>query len=471
MSFLLYDLILLIIFIIFLSSFLYLKRKNLRKEGLLFLYKTKWGINLINKIGTKYSGILKVLSYFSVTLGYFLMAGMIYLFGKIVLIYAFNSEIVQAVKIPPIVPLVPYLPEIFKIDFLPPFYFIYWIIILAIIAITHEFSHGIFSVYNKVKIKTTGFGFFPYFLPIFLAAFVELDEKKMAKKKKFEQLTILSAGTFANVITAILFFLILWGFFSAAFTPAGVVYDSYSYSIVSTASISMVNNIILSNPDSEKIISLINENGPNEIIADNMTYAGVKEFSKDNQLAALYDDAPAINAKLDAIILEINGKKVNEFESFRSEIAKYSPGDTIIITTKGEQVEEREIVLGTNPLNESLPYLGIAFMEGSPASFTGKIMSEFSSFAKPHVYYEPKFGEFSSFVYHLLWWLILISLSVALVNMLPMGIFDGGRFFYLTVLAITKSEKIAKRAFSFVSALLLLLVLAVIILWVFQTFF
>lgn len=345
MSFLLYDLILLIIFIIFLSSLLYLKRKNLRKEGLLFLYKTKWGINLINKIGTKYSGILKVLSYFSVTLGYFLMAGMIYLFGKIVLIYAFNSEIVQAVKIPPIVPLVPYLPEIFKIDFLPPFYFIYWIIILAIIAITHEFSHGIFSVYNKVKIKTTGFGFFPYFLPIFLAAFVELDEKKMAKKKKFEQLTILSAGTFANVITAILFFLILWGFFSAAFTPAGVVYDSYSYSIVSTASISMVNNIILSNPDSEKIISLINENGPNEIIADNMTYAGVKEFSKDNQLAALYDDAPAINAKLDAIILEINGKKVNEFESFRSEIAKYSPGDTIIITTKGEQVEEREIVL------------------------------------------------------------------------------------------------------------------------------
>ena len=39
-----------------------------------------------------------------------------------------------------------------------------------------------FAVYNKIKVKTTGFGFFPFFLPVFLAAFVELDEKKMAKK-------------------------------------------------------------------------------------------------------------------------------------------------------------------------------------------------------------------------------------------------------------------------------------------------
>lgn len=470
MDFLIYDIILLALFLLFISLFLYFKRYNLKREGLLFLYRTKWGIRLINEIGKKYQRTLKILSYISITIGYLLMAGMIYLFGKIVWIYAFNSTLVKAIKIPPIVPLVPYLPEIFKIDFLPPFYFIYWIIILAVIAITHEFSHGIFAVYNKIKIKTTGFGFFPFFLPIFLAAFVELDEKKMIKKKEFQQLAILSAGTFANVLTAILFFLVLLGFFAVAFTPSGIVYDSYSYSIVPVVGITMVNNISLSNPNADEIVSLIGNSSNNKINVDGINYVGIKEFSADNKFVALYDDAPAINAKLNAIILEINSKKITNIESFREELIKYSPGDKITLITKGDEMQEKEVILGKNPVNESLPFLGIAFVERGSQSFSGKIMSEFSSFQKPHIYYEPKFGGISLFVYDLLWWLILISISVALVNMLPMGMFDGGRFFYLTVLVITKKEKIAKKALSIVSSLLLLLVLVIILLWVFQSF-
>jgi len=68
-----------------------------------------------------------------------------------------------------------------------------------------------------------------------------------------------------------------------------------------------------------------------------------------------------------------------------------------------------------------------------------------SSFRATNTYYEPSLGELGVFVYNLLWWLVLISLSVALVNMLPMGIFDGGRFFYLTVLGITKNEKLSQK--------------------------
>ncbi len=149
--------------------------------------------------------------------------------SSIDLIYLFFPEIVRMVKIPPIMPLIPYLPQAFKLDFLPPFYFTYWIVILAIIAISHEFAHGIFAAYNKIKIKTTGFGFFPFFLPIFLAAFVELDEKKMAKHKKLEQMAILSAGTFANVICAGIFLLVLWGFFSLAFIPGGELFQKHGY--------------------------------------------------------------------------------------------------------------------------------------------------------------------------------------------------------------------------------------------------
>jgi membrane-associated protease RseP (regulator of RpoE activity) len=49
--------------------------------------------------------------------------------------------------------------------------------------------------------------------------------------------------------------------------------------------------------------------------------------------------------------------------------------------------------------------------------------------------------------------------------MLPVGIFDGGRFFYLAVLAITKSEKKAKKAFSLMTGLFLLLLALTMIFW------
>jgi len=474
MAFVIYDIILLVLFIVFISLFLYLKRNNLKREGLLFLYRTSWGIKLINRIGKKYQKTLKVLGYFSIILGYLLMAGMLYLFGKMVWLYAF-TDIATIINVPPIAPLVPYIDKIVDIG-LPPFYFTYWIIIIAIIAITHEFSHGIFAVYNKIKVKTTGFGFFPFFLPIFPLAFVELDEKKMAKKSKLSQLAILSGGTFANILTAVFFFAVMWIFFSWAFAPAGVIYDTYSYSPINILDISTINGITLGSSFSYgDIINMTNETGFNKIkTEDNKSYLVTKESlekQKENfGYLIAYDDAPAINSKLSTIILEINGKKVTSIESFRNELSKYSPGEKINLTTKGNETEIKEIVLGKNPGNESLAFLGIAFIDRSSQGLSGKLFSEISAFKKPNVYYEPKFDGISLFVYNLLWWLILISISVALVNMLPMGIFDGGRFFYLTVLAITKNEKISKKAFSFMSILLFFLILLVMFFWIKSSF-
>ena len=123
MSFVIYDIIFLVLFLAGTSFFLYKRRKNLKREGLLYIYRTRWGINLINFIGKKYKKTLKVLSYFSILSGYLLMIGMFYLTYILVKIYVFSPEIVKAIKIPPILPLVPYLPQVFKLEFLPPFYF------------------------------------------------------------------------------------------------------------------------------------------------------------------------------------------------------------------------------------------------------------------------------------------------------------------------------------------------------------
>ena len=466
MDFGFYDIILLVLFIIIVSLFLYIKRDNLKREKLFFLYRTKWGIKLINSLGKKYQKTLKVLSYFSIILGYILMIGMAYLFGKMVWIYAFNADLVRAIKVPPVIPLIPYLPKIFNLDFLQPFYFTYWIIILAIIAITHEFFHGIFAVYNHIKIKTTGFGFFPFFLPVLLAAFVELDEKKMNKKSKFSQMAVLSAGTFANILTAIFFLFVLWIFFFLTFAPSGIIFNDYSYSVVPVASITMINNISVSNHSADEITSLMKNDSFNYIEAGGIRYSGIKAFSNENRQVALYDDAPAINYNLSAIILEVNGKKVTSTETFKNELAKYSPGEKILLKTKGNGIKETEVILGKNPENKNIPFLGIAFVNTASDSFTKKILSIFLSFRNPNIYYESKFGEIGLFVYNLLWWLILISFSVALVNMLPIGIFDGGKFFYLTMLGITKNAKSAKRIFSFISFFLFLLIILVMFFWI-----
>jgi len=75
MNFIKYDIILLILFVLFVSLFLYRNRKNLKRDGLLFLYKTKWGIKLIDKTAKKFPKTLKNLSYVSIGVGYLLMAG------------------------------------------------------------------------------------------------------------------------------------------------------------------------------------------------------------------------------------------------------------------------------------------------------------------------------------------------------------------------------------------------------------
>ncbi|MBU2503823.1 MAG: M50 family metallopeptidase, partial [Nanoarchaeota archaeon] len=93
-----------------------------------------------------------------------------------------------------------------------------------------------------------------------------------------------------------------------------------------------------------------------------------------------------------------------------------------------------------------------------------------ASFRDQNVYYKPKFNVVSIFIYNLLWWLVLISISVALINMLPVGIFDGGRFFYLTILGITKSKKVAERAFVISTYFFLMILIALMLFWV-KSFF
>jgi membrane-associated protease RseP (regulator of RpoE activity) len=467
MNFVFVDIALLILFVIFVSVFLYRNKKNLKREGLLFLYRTKWGMQLIDKTGKKYKKTLKFLSYVSITVGYLLMVGILWLFGKIIYLYVAYPAVVKAIKIPPITPLFPYVDKLVPNLGLPTLHFVYFIIILAVIAIPHEFFHGIFMRRYNIKIKSTGFGFFPFFLPVFLAAFVEQDEKSMSKSGIFKQLSVLSAGTFANILTAILFGAIMIGFFVLSFAPAGVQFNTYSYSIANISSIDSFNGNFIDNPTYENLIELSKEEGYNQIGIDGVIYLSDKnllikqEKNSETGLLILYDEAPAINADLKGAIVEFNGAEIKGWEELGSEINKYFPGDEVEIkTTEGDY----EVVLAEHPLDEGKAWLGIGYQEQSRSGVIGKFIDWISSFKKQNIFYEEKFTG-AEFIYNLFWWLVLISFSVALVNMLPMGIFDGGRFFYLTILAITKKPKVAENWFKGITRFLLFLVILLMVFW------
>ncbi|PIN91074.1 hypothetical protein COU57_02085 [Candidatus Pacearchaeota archaeon CG10_big_fil_rev_8_21_14_0_10_32_14] len=461
-----YDVIILGLFCLYMAYFLYKGKDKLGKDGLLLLYREKWGIKFIEKIGSKYKRTFTFFSYVSIICGFILMAGAIYMLWTVIEVYLFRPDVIRAIKVPPITPLIPYLPKIFKIDFLPPFYVSYWIVIIAIAAIPHEFFHGIFMRRYNIHIKSTGFGFFPWFLPVFLAAFVEQDEKSMEKASKFEQMAVLAAGTFANVLTGIFFFFVFWIFFILFFHPAGIVISDYSSSSVKISDITMINGVSVDNPDINRFNELV-RNGTNEIVSKNENYVGIKSYyTNTDEYVLLYDDTPAIKSNLTGAITEINDVKIANAKELTSELEKYKSGDKIKIKiiNKERIIEEKEITLGENPVTKKA-FLGIALPNSDARGIKKWIYNAITIFKKPEIYYKPVFNGLSIFIYNLLLWILLVCVSIAFVNMLPVGIFDGGRFFYLTVWGITGNEKIAKRAFSFVTYLFLAFLALIMMLW------
>ena len=123
MRFIYYDLIFLAFFSVFVIFFLYRRKKNLKREGILYLYKTKIGIKFIEHVGKKYKKILNVLQYFSIATGYLLMIGILYILIFALYIYKQFPQVTQIIKAPPLLPLIPYFPKLFGVQsFFPPFY-------------------------------------------------------------------------------------------------------------------------------------------------------------------------------------------------------------------------------------------------------------------------------------------------------------------------------------------------------------
>jgi len=450
MGFIFYDLLFLGLFVSVVGVFLYKNWKNVKREGILLLYKSKFGIDAIKAIGERHKKFLDKCEGFVVFVGYLLMAAMIYFLVKFASFFVKQPDFAKVIKIPPIVPLIPYLPELFNADYLPPFYFTYWILALAITAIVHEFFHGIFARSNDVKIKSTGFAF----LGPFIGAFVEPDENKVSKLKTKHQLAILSAGSFSNLIVAVVFFFVLWGFFASAFQTSGATFNFYDFKIINSTDISEIKGSIYINFDGGLNLT--------EIKAGNETLF-VKNASQKGYIIA-FKDSPALRSGLQGAILEVDGVKIESYKMLNKTLSDKNPNQSIIIKTLLNNSEkEYNITLGEK---NGKAWLGIAVIAYETEGVFSKLRSAIMFFKDPNIYYKPRFlDELVVFVYNLIWWIAFINLSVALVNMMPLGIFDGGRVFYLTMKKLTGSENAAKKLFVAVTYLLLGFFIVLTVFW------
>ncbi len=187
-----YDLTFAIIFYA-LFYFLFFKfRSRFDVQGKIFiLYRAQWGIRLMDYLAKKFPRFLHILSYLNIFLGFTGM-GVIFFF----LVKGTYSLLFHPAAVPILSPVIP---GVETVPGAPILSFWHWIISILVLAIIHEFMHGVYARSHKIPIKSTGFAF----LGPLLAAFVEPDEKILNKKKALPQLAIISAGPVSNLITAL----------------------------------------------------------------------------------------------------------------------------------------------------------------------------------------------------------------------------------------------------------------------------
>jgi membrane-associated protease RseP (regulator of RpoE activity) len=258
-----------VLFILLLSVFLYWKRKNLRIQKILFpvlyivLYPTKIGLGLMQRIGTRYREIVKVLGYMFIGIAFLgMLYAIINLFLSFYIIFREPQPVVQLI--------LPgsNIPGVGRISFS------YWIISIFVLAFVHEFAHGAVAIAHKLKLKSSGFGFFSVIIPLIPLFFVEPDEKELRKKDDAAQYSVFAAGPVINISVyfalALVISLVMNPVLGAISEPKGITleainesYSSHDYFAERTFINSVGNKTVLSISD---FVSALSDVKPNDLV-------------------------------------------------------------------------------------------------------------------------------------------------------------------------------------------------------------
>ncbi|MBI5061684.1 MAG: site-2 protease family protein [Candidatus Aenigmarchaeota archaeon] len=239
------DIIVFISFIAVVAIIVYWDRKKIQFSGIFMMRRTKRGLRLLDnsakhlpRFWSAFSKIAVVAAVVTMIAGvlliayvdYSIAAGKMKIGGGFVIPYPTSEPVIGVGYV------------------LLPVWL--WILAIPILMVPHEFAHGVISRLEKIRVKSVGW----ILLLIIPGAFVEPDEKQLKKSSIMKKLKIYSVGSFANFLTALLFFCLGFLIISTAYTiqgvnPSGLVNNSPAQSVNLSGSILYVNNVRILSPE------------------------------------------------------------------------------------------------------------------------------------------------------------------------------------------------------------------------------
>jgi len=199
------DLATLLVFILVIGLFLYRNRRRIELQKIVYpvlyilLFRTNFGIRLIDRLGTRFREQVKFIGYMFIGFGFF---------GIFYISYAIIVMMLQFFRAPATTETVTLVLPGISVPGYGYLSFWHWIIALFVLVLLHEFAHGIVARAHGLKVKSSGFAFLAFLVPIIPAAFVEPDEKKLRKAEDVVQYSVFAAGPMINIALAILLLLL-----------------------------------------------------------------------------------------------------------------------------------------------------------------------------------------------------------------------------------------------------------------------
>jgi membrane-associated protease RseP (regulator of RpoE activity) len=188
-----------------------LKKYNISLYGPALLMRTTKGIGFLKKIASK-KRLWKAYGSTGIVFCFIAMIVFVLFFlWNLTIVFGFTPE--QRAELlpgPEYYLILPGINPIIPLDYL------FYIIIAFIVAIVvHEFSHGILTLAQNLKVKSMGL----LYMIIPIGAFVEPDEKQMKKTQIGKRMRVYSVGPLSNFFTFFICLLIFSFVFMSAVQP------------------------------------------------------------------------------------------------------------------------------------------------------------------------------------------------------------------------------------------------------------
>ena len=391
---------LVLLFYVSIGILIYAKRHVFEFEGIIALYKTKYGLQKMEAWAKKYPKTLHYTGLIGIFVGYLFMILMTWLIA------------VSAVRVftqpeapPALAPVIPGV-DIPGTAGYPPL--IEGLIAIFVVVVIHEFAHGVICRLYDIHVKSSGFVLFGP-LP---GAFVEPDEEDLENAKWSHAQSMYAAGPWSNLLLGIPIFLLITGgaaMYADAYNDVGVQITGFP------------------NETDERIASL----SEGDILTQ------IENTSINNRfdlITTLQEQDPNTT-----VSIQVNGEQ-----------------QTLLL---GEG-SRGNAYMGIFPQTVREPAESYAsFITLAPGVFTWFFGDFAGMIQEPWqwILINP-FGEGFTGSMGLFGWIFLITTGIAGANLLPVGPLDGGRMLYGSLAEILP-EKTAITVTSFISWTIFLTVL------------